>query len=339
MEHVSLAHRMRDEDNEDDDGEEVGMGTEDFAEHRTDIGKKSFKYNGFTIVDFAPNPFRDFKTDGDKKFLQDVMSANLATDAAWPDFVEAINNGSLFSIITARGHNPITLMRGVKKLIDSNRGGIDSDELYESLVKMRENAGEKPQDKETEIMKYLKMCRFYPVSYGEGSATNPEVAKIASENFQNSPFKNRLDVIQTDVSEYVPDLKYDFICSNPPFFTNHLASTDAAKHMAIHADHLSPIDLAKAIDTLLNENGKFAVLYPADVLAQFEQSLNAQGLCIHEKVTIHSNPFSPVLRVMASGSREKSPIKVSRINIKTDQGDYTPEFIELLRPYYIIFPS
>jgi hypothetical protein len=166
----------------DDDGEEVGMGTEEFAEYRTEIGKKPFDYNGFTIVDFAPNPFRDFKTDGDKKFLQDVMSAKLAVDAAWPDFVEAINNGSLFSIITARGHNPMTLMRGVKKLIDSNRGGIDSDELYNSLVKMRENAGETPEDKETEIIKYLKMCRFYPVSFGEGSATNPEIAKIQAMN-------------------------------------------------------------------------------------------------------------------------------------------------------------
>jgi len=166
----------------DDDGEEVGMGTEEFAEYRTEIGKKPFEYNGFTIVDFAPNPFRDFKTDGDKKFLHDVMSAKLAIDAAWPDFVEAINNGSLFAIITARGHNPMTLMRGVKKLIDSNRGGIDSDELYDSLVKMRENAGETPSDKETEIMKYLRMCRFYPVSFGEGSATNPEVAKIEAMN-------------------------------------------------------------------------------------------------------------------------------------------------------------
>ena len=166
----------------DDDGDEVGMGTEDFAEYRTQIGKEPFEYNGFTIVDFAPEPFRDFKVDGDGKFLKDVMSAELANDAAWPDFVEAINNGSLFSIITARGHRPSTLMMGVKKLIDSNRGGIDSDMLYDSLKEMRINAGENPEDKETEIMKYLKMNRYYPVSYGEGSATNPEVAKITAMN-------------------------------------------------------------------------------------------------------------------------------------------------------------
>ena len=168
---------------------------------------------------------------------------------------------------------------------------------------------------------------------------HPEVANVAAENFNNSPFKERLQVILADVSDYTPDVKFDFICSNPPFFTNHLAASDEAKHMAIHADHLSPAELAASIDRLLTKEGEFAVLYPADVLALFEQSLQANGLFIHEKVTIHSNPSSPELRVMACGSREKSPINHKRINIKTDLGEYSPAFIELLRPYYIIFPS
>ncbi len=168
---------------------------------------------------------------------------------------------------------------------------------------------------------------------------HPEVANVAAENFNNSLFKERLHVIEANVLTFKSEEKFDFICSNPPFFTNHLAASDEAKHMAIHADHLSPKDLASSIDRLLTNDGTFAVLYPADVLALFEQSLQANGLFIHDKVTIHSNPTSPVLRVMASGSREKSRIKEGRINIKTDEGDYSPEFIKLLRPYYIIFPS
>ena len=168
---------------------------------------------------------------------------------------------------------------------------------------------------------------------------HPEVALLAAENFEKSPFKERLQVIQTDVSAYHPDEKFDFICSNPPFFTNHLAASDEAKHMAIHADHLSPTDLAIAIDRLLAAEGEFAVLYPADVLAQFEESLNAQGLFLHEKVAVHSNPSSPILRVMARGSRKEKLTEEGSLPIKTEQGDYSPEFIELLRPYYIIFPS
>ena len=168
---------------------------------------------------------------------------------------------------------------------------------------------------------------------------HPEVANVAAENINNSPFKERLHVIPIDVSEYNPAEKFDFICTNPPFFTNHLAASDEAKHMAIHADHLSPADLAASLDRLLTKEGEFAVLYPADVLALFEKSLQEKGLYINELQHIHSHPNSPVLRIMASGSRVSNALKKGRICIKTDQGEYSPEFIELLRPYYIIFPS
>lgn len=183
------------------------------------------------------------------------------------------------------------------------------------------------------------MAQAQPSSTVIALEIHPEVAKVASENFNSSPFKERLQAIEANVLTFNSNKKFDFICSNPPFFTNHLAASDEAKHMAIHADHLSPKDLASSIDRLLTNDGTFAVLYPADVLALFEQSLNTHGLFLHEKVTIHSNPSSPVLRIMASGAREKSPIQEGRINIKTEVGEYSPEFIELLRPFYIIFPS
>jgi len=168
---------------------------------------------------------------------------------------------------------------------------------------------------------------------------HPEVALVASENFEQSPFKDRLQVIQSDISAYHSEVKFDFICSNPPFFTNHLPATDPARHMAIHADHLSPADLANSIDRLLAVDGEFAVLYPADVLALFEQSLENLGLYINEKVHVLSKPDSPVLRVMARGSRKEKLNEERSLPIKNEQGDYSPEFIELLRPYYIIFPS
>jgi tRNA1Val (adenine37-N6)-methyltransferase len=168
---------------------------------------------------------------------------------------------------------------------------------------------------------------------------HPEVALFASENFEQSPFKDRLQVIQSDISVYHSEVKFDFICSNPPFFTNHLPATDPARHMAIHADHLSPADLANSIDRLLAVDGEFAVLYPADVLALFEKSLENVGLYINDKVHVLSKPDSPVLRVMARGSRKEKVNEERSLPIKIEQGDYSPEFIELLRPYYIIFPS
>ena len=113
----------------DDDGKSVGMSTEDFAEYRTDIGKEPFKYEGHTIVSFDKEPFRDFGVLGDKQFLKDAMTAPIGP--AWNDFVEAVNNGSIFSIITARGHTPSVLKTAIYNLIKQNKHGLSQKELGE----------------------------------------------------------------------------------------------------------------------------------------------------------------------------------------------------------------
>jgi len=166
----------------DDDGKSVGMSTEDFAEYRTEIGKEPFEYEGHTIVSFDEEPFRDFRVTGDKKFLKDSMTAPIGP--AWSDFVEAINNGSIFAIVTARGHTPSMLKEAVYKLIKQNKHGLDSNQLAKNLLKYRDLADEDKLSKDQLIRSYLDMCRFHPVSFGDGSATNPEQGKInAMEEF------------------------------------------------------------------------------------------------------------------------------------------------------------
>jgi len=160
----------------DDEGFEIGMSTEDFAHHRMDIGKNPFDYEGRTIVDFAENPFRYFRVKGDKAFIVDSMVA--PTGPAWDDFLECINGGSIFAIVTARGHNPNTLKESVYNLIITNHNGISSNELLRNLQKYRDLIGEEGGSKKDMIKEYLDMCRFYPVSFGEGSAQNPEEGKI-----------------------------------------------------------------------------------------------------------------------------------------------------------------
>jgi len=172
--------------------EEVGMGTEDFAEHRHQIGVEPFNYKGTTIINYAPDPFRYFGVEGDKRFIIDAMTAPLGP--SWNDFVECINGGSIFAIITARGHTPSTLKEGVKNLIVANKNGINSKTLIENLKKyeslMKKNIREQDEtinfeyDNSDLIERYLERCLFEPVSYGAGSAKNPEQGKIdAMRNF------------------------------------------------------------------------------------------------------------------------------------------------------------
>jgi hypothetical protein len=167
----------------DENGEEIGMSTDDFAEHRHHIGKKPFEYKGKTIVGYDENPFRNFRTEGDKDFLVDAMRAK--TGPAFDDFREAINNGSIFSIITARGHNPNTLKEAVYNYIIEGFNGIDKDELIKNLKKYRSFVGEEEMTDDELIKSYLELNKYHPVSFGdEAGATNPEEAKVrAMEDF------------------------------------------------------------------------------------------------------------------------------------------------------------
>jgi hypothetical protein len=163
--------------------EEIGMSTEDFAEYRHQIGVEPFPYKGTTIVDYAPDSFRNFTVKGDKRFIIDAMSAS--PGPSWNDFIECINGGSIFAIITARGHSPETLKEAVLNYILSNHNGINSSRVVESL-KLYRNWADNPIDESFNlnfndkdiIMEYLDMCAFEPVTFGEGTASSPEEGKI-----------------------------------------------------------------------------------------------------------------------------------------------------------------
>jgi hypothetical protein len=167
--------------------DEIGMSTEDFAEHRHQIGVDPFYYKGTTVVGYAKEPFKFFKEMGDKRFVIDSMMAQ--PGPSWNDFVECINGGSIFAIITARGHNPSALREGVYNFIVSNHNGINSKLLVENLKKYRNFFSEDEMvteqinvnfsDKEL-IDEYLDLCVYEPVTFGQGSAANPEELKITA---------------------------------------------------------------------------------------------------------------------------------------------------------------
>jgi hypothetical protein len=199
----------------DDKGNEVGMGTEDFAEHRIDIGKNPFEYKGKTIVGFAENPFRNFRVEGDKNFLLSTMLAK--TGPAWDDFVECINGGSVFAIITARGHNPKTIALGVKKLIDGNMNGISKKELLWNLRKYNDIVKQNPKVSDESLIDFyvFKLNKYYPVTFGEGSAQNPEEGKVkAMREFQQyvkkiSGLLNSEPYLKNDVSNnFIPTIGF-----------------------------------------------------------------------------------------------------------------------------------
>jgi hypothetical protein len=198
----------------DENGNEVGMSTEDFAEYRTQLGKDPFEYKGHTIVGMDPTTaFRNFRTDGDEQFKVDVFKAKKGP--VWNDFVEAINNGSIFSIITARGHHPETIKQAIYNYIISGYNGIDKNQLIKNLKKYRTFIGENEMSDDELIKSYLELNKYHPVSFGEGSAANPEELKVkAMEDFVSyikamAGILNKRAFIKNDISNnFIPSIGF-----------------------------------------------------------------------------------------------------------------------------------
>ncbi len=167
-----------------DEWVEQPVSTAEFAEVRTDTENWRIDY------DVAFIEFRDQGSRGDNAFLEDVKTAisQQKFGPAWIDFIECLVNGSIFAIITARGHEAPAMKKGVEWIIDNILTEPQLYDMYNNLRKF-----EYLFDMETEsdriltgvpsqnelIQNYLDSCEFVGVSAPSrgGSPANPEKAK------------------------------------------------------------------------------------------------------------------------------------------------------------------
>lgn len=87
--------------------------------------------------DTAFSEFRDFGKRGENAFLQDTKIAikRNSFGPVWDDFIKCLVNGNLFAIITARGHEPNTIRKTIKWIINN----ILTKKEYNILIKNLNN--------------------------------------------------------------------------------------------------------------------------------------------------------------------------------------------------------
>src|SRR5574344_2567439 len=61
-----------------------------------------------------------------------------------------------------------------------------------------------------------------------------EAAIQAEENFCQSPWANRFEVVNSDITSYETDALFDVIVSNPPYFVDSLQCPDGQRSLARH---------------------------------------------------------------------------------------------------------
>lgn len=157
----------------------------------------------------------------------------------------------------------------------------------------------------------------------------------AEENFQQSPWEERLHLYQGDIRRYGFIKKYDLIISNPPFYEDDLKSIHPGKNQAKHDTVLNYEGLLVAVKNNLSEGGKFAVLLPYRNQERFCRQAAANGFCLQEALFIRQTPDHDFFRIIGIFGMKKKKTVESTLVIKDEHGQYTPEFAALLQEYYL----
>lgn len=157
----------------------------------------------------------------------------------------------------------------------------------------------------------------------------------AKQNFEQSPWKDRLNIFKADASQFYFPKKYDFIISNPPFFEGDLKSGNKKKDAAKHDTTLTLEQLLSVTGKLLSPHGIFAVLLPYQRSLHFIEIAVAANYFLNEQLVIQHTNIHPFFRIILVFGRQKTIFASHELAIKNNDGTYTPEFIDLLKDYYL----
>jgi tRNA1Val (adenine37-N6)-methyltransferase len=157
----------------------------------------------------------------------------------------------------------------------------------------------------------------------------------AKENILQSPWKEKITISHTDILQFKPLKKYDYIISNPPFFESDLKSDDEKKNSAKHDTSLTLTELLNTIDTHLSEEGLFTVLLPYHRSIYFEEESSKLNFYCTKKILIKQTPKHDYFRTILIFSKTKSTVVINEITIKNELSNYSDEFSELLKDYYL----
>lgn len=163
----------------------------------------------------------------------------------------------------------------------------------------------------------------------------------AAQNISESKFADKIHVSRNSFQDYVKSTAKTFhlIVSNPPYFEQCLKSSDEQRSQARHAYSLPFEELIDGVSKILDPKGKFCLILPKPEAERFRLLAEKKGLYL-----------SKLLRVKSRADKDTDkrhlmqfefiPTEFSEKTLVIEKGerhDYTEEYKEFTRDYYLNF--
>ena len=160
-----------------------------------------------------------------------------------------------------------------------------------------------------------------------------ESTEEAIQNFSNSPWISRVQAENCDFLNYNPDLKFDIIVTNPPYFENGLLNNSKRKAVSRHEESLPLINLFESSSMLLSEKGNFWLILPFENALNWKNKSKDFNLFCRFEITIFGKPNLPK-RTVFCFTKEEVEYNHKNLIIRNNDNLYMDEYKELTLDFH-----
>ena len=159
----------------------------------------------------------------------------------------------------------------------------------------------------------------------------------ATENVGNSAWNERINLLEQPFQDFAEntDHQFDLIVSNPPYFVNSLKAPSESRSTARHTDSLSHNELIENAMKILSPTGRICLILPLNEGIECTRMAETFGLFCSKRVNVYPKRNGEIKRLLIEFKTEKTETVVSDLVIEESRHQYSPEFTELAKDYYL----
>jgi len=174
-----------------------------------------------------------------------------------------------------------------------------------------------------------------------GIDLNLNAINQAQENINKSDFKNEFQLINQDFIKWDSPTLFDTLICNPPFFPGINEEINIDRQQARFSIFLPLDNLMLKANKISTTNATFNLIYPTQFLNELTEAGINNNWSVKRITTIKGNPQVISKRSMISFKKLVpnliNEIINDEITIEESRHQFTDEYKELTKPYYLKF--
>ena len=144
-------------------------------------------------------------------------------------------------------------------------------------------------------------------------------------------------IIDDKLQEFVEEIddEYDFIISNPPFYTDNFETDDNARNQARFTSALSFEDLISNTAKILSKSGVFSVIIPFKEETSFIDLAKKNHLFPTRICRVKGTETSEIKRSLLEFSFIEKEFWLENLTIEISRHEYTEAYKNLTKDFYL----